>query len=676
MRIALVGNQNCGKTTLFNQLTGSNQHTGNYPGITVDIKSGEIKGNDDIILTDLPGMYSLNPYTNEEKITYNYLTNEKPDGIINIIDSTNLERNLYLTLQLIELGIPLIAALNMTDELKADGGSIKTREFETELGIFAISISAKKNEGTDELVSKLLQTVKNNIHPAKNNFYSGAPHRCVQNITQLIKTDKKYIGYKKTNEVFSAIKIIEGDQYYIKNHGFDDDFIKTAKNYIIEIEKEYGETAEELIIEARYKYIEKFCAKVYIKPKLNKEKKRSAAADKILTGKYTAIPIFIIIMLAMFYFTFGVSGPVLNNLLSLVLNNISLAAETFLSGIGVNEILRDLLLNGIFSGIGSVLSFIPYIAVLFILLSFLEDSGYMARIVYIMDKPLTKLGLSGKSIVPLLIGFGCSVPAVMAARTIPGDRDRKMTVLLIPFMSCSAKLPIYTLFTVLFFSKTAPVVMILLYAGSIISGIIYSKILKHTIKSNNSAPFLMELPNYRLPSLKSVAKLVLDKLKHFINRAFTVIFLASLIIWIMRTFDFNFNVVSNSSESMLSVLGSKSAIIFAPLGFGNYIAVTALISGFFAKEAVVSTFAVLTGSIGAGGYENLFFALKEMFTSQEAISFLTFVLLYTPCVAAVAAVKREIGLKWSVFMVVMQICIAWTASFIVYNLVKIILYIF
>ena len=661
MIFALVGNQNCGKTTLFNQLTGSNQHVGNFPGVTVEQKSGIIRGHSDVSVVDLPGIYSLSPYTSEEMVTRDFILKEKPDGIINIADATNIERNLYLTLQVIDLGIPTVLALNMMDELRNNGGSIKIKEFSKELGIPVIPISAVKNEGVSELINIAIQTVNSANKPQRIDFCQGAVHRCIHGIAHLIEDHAKRIGIPSR---FAAAKVIEGDKPIETSLQLGQNEKETIEHCIKEMEADVHTDREAALADMRYTFIEGLCNDTVIKPVESKESLRSTKIDKVLTNKYFGIPLFLLIMLTVFWLTFGVIGKALSGLLTLGINALSSLTLHGMQAAEINPVMQNLIIHGVFSGVGTVLSFLPIIVTLFLLLSLLEDSGYMARVSFIMDKPLRKLGLSGKSFVPMLIGFGCSVPAIMSTRTLSSKRDKKMTVMLIPFMSCSAKLPIYALLSAAFFPKYAPFVMLLLYIVGILTGILCALLFKNTIFKGNSTPFIMELPNYRIPSVKSVWLLAWDKAKDFLQRAFTIIFVASLIIWVLQTLDFRFNIVSSTGNSMLAVIGSKISVLFIPLGFGNWRATTSLISGFTAKEAVVSTLAVLTNKT----VDTLSGALTGIFTPLSAASFLIFTLLYTPCVASIAAVRRELGIVWSLAVIIFQITIAWIMAFAVFQI--------
>lgn len=661
MIFALVGNQNCGKTTLFNQLTGSNQHVGNFPGVTVEQKSGVIKEHNDVSVVDLPGIYSLSPYSDEEIVTRDFILKEKPDGIINIVDATNIERNLYLTLQIIELGIPTVLALNMMDELRNNGGSIKIDEFSKELGIPVVPISAVKDEGIDDLVDMAIKTVYLGNKPQRTDFCKGAVHRCIHGVAHLIEDHAKRLGAPSR---FTATKLIEGDEPIETSLQLSQNEKETIEHCISEMEAEIHTDREAALADMRYTFIEGLCKASVVKPVESKESLRSTKIDKVLTNKYLGLPLFLIIMLTVFWLTFSVIGKVLSELLTFGINALSNLTLYALQSAEINPVMQNLIINGVFSGVGSVLNFLPIIVTLFILLSLLEDSGYMARVSFVMDKPLRKLGLSGKSFVPMLIGFGCSVPAIMSTRTLSGERDKKMTIMLIPFMSCSAKLPIYALLSAAFFPKYAPLVMLLLYVMGMLTGIFCALLFKNTLFRGNSIPFIMELPNYRIPSAKSVWLLAWDKAKDFLQRAFTVIFIASLIIWFLETFDFKFNLASSTSTSMLAVIGSKISVLFIPLGFGDWRATTALISGFTAKEAVVSTLAVLTNKT----VDTLSGALLNIFTPLSSLSFLTFTLLYTPCVAAIAAVKRELGKAWALTIIIFQIAIAWVMAFAVFQI--------
>ena len=658
LTFALAGNQNCGKTTLFNQLTGSNQHVGNFPGVTVDRKDGAIKGYANTLVTDLPGIYSLSPYSGEELVTRQYILDEHPKGIINIVDATNIERNLYLTMQLLELQIPMVLALNMMDEVRENGGSVLVNEMEELLGIPVVPISAAKNEGIDELVRHAIHVAKYQEGPARQDFcgsddHGGAVHRCLHGIMSLIEDHAKQAGIPPR---FAASKLAEGDALVLEKLGLDENEKQMLEHIIKQMETERGLDRAAAIADMRFSFIERVAAETVIKPKESKEHARSVKLDKILTGKYTAIPAFVVIMALVFFLTFNVIGEFLSSLLDMGIDALTGAVSAGLDAVGVNEILRSLVIDGIFGGVGSVLSFLPVIVTLFFFLSLLEDSGYMARVAFVMDKLLRKIGLSGRSIVPMLIGFGCTVPGVMASRTLPSDRDRKMTILLTPFMSCSAKLPIYSFFTDAFFAEHKALVMIGLYFGGILVGILFA-LLSHGVAFKGEAvPFVMELPNYRMPGAKNVARLLWDKAKDFLQRAFTVIFVATIVIWVLQTFDFRLNVVADQKDSMLALIAGWIAPIFKPLGFGDWRISTALVTGFMAKESVVATIGVLFGST-----ENL----VALLTPMAAASLLVFCLLYTPCVAAIAAVRRELGGKWAVGVALGQCVIAYIFAFLV-----------
>ena len=658
LTFALAGNQNCGKTTLFNQLTGANQHVGNFPGVTVDRKSGAIKNNPSTEVVDLPGIYSLSPYTDEEIVSRKYILNEKPKGIINIVDATNIERNLYLTMQLIELDVPMVLAINMMDEMRSNGGAVRINDMEALLGIPVVPISAAKNEGVDELIRHAVHVAKYQERPGKQDFCDendngGAVHRCIHGIMQLID------DHAKRAEIpvrFAANKIIEGDERVIEALDLSQNEKEMVEHIILQMEDERGMDRAAAMADMRFSFIKKLVAASVVKPKESKERQRSEKFDAFLTGKYTAIPAFIGIMGIIFWLTFNVVGAWLQELLESGIGFITDKMDALLETWKVNEVIRSLVIDGIFTGVGSVLSFLPIIILLFFFLSLLEDTGYMARVAFVMDKPLRKLGLSGRSIVPLLIGFGCSVPGVMAGRTLPSARDRKLTIMLIPFMSCTAKLPIYAFFTSLFFPGRGALIMVGLYLFGIIMGIITAYVSKKTIFKGEAVPFVMELPNYRMPGLKNVARLLWDKAKDFLTRAFTVIFVATIVIWFLQSFSFSFALVENSKDSMLAVIAGIIAPIFIPLGFGDWRVTTALITGFMAKESVVSTFSVLYGDTA------------EMLTAiapAAALALLVFCLLYTPCVAAIASVKRELGRKWAAAIVVFQCGIAWITALVV-----------
>ena len=662
LTFGLIGNQNCGKTTLFNQLTGANQHVGNFPGVTVDRKDGQIKNHPEATVTDLPGTYSLSPYTNEEIVTRDFLIQNKPRGIINIVDATNIERNLYLTMQLIEMDIPMVLALNMMDEVRENGGTIQVNRLEEALGIPVIPISAAKNEGIGELIEHAIHVARYDECPGRLDFCDAngengqaAIHRCIHAVVHLIEDHAKKAEIPAR---FAATKLVEGDKLILQQLGLDRNEEETLEHMIHEMEEECAKDREAALADMRFKFIEKVCTQTVVKPTESKAHARSVKADKILTGKYTALPAFAAIMGLIFWLTFGVIGAGLSDWLSAGIDIVTDFADRALTAYGLNPVVHSLIIDGIFAGVGSVLSFLPIIVVLFFFLSILEDSGYMARIAFVMDKLLRKIGLSGRSFVPMIIGFGCSVPAIMATRTLSSERDRKMTILLTPFMSCSAKLPIYALFTYAFFPKYRALVMVGLYFTGIIVGVLFSLLLKNTAFQGEPVPFVMELPNYRLPSLKSVGMLIWDKAKDFITKAFTIIFMASIVIWFLQTFDVRLNVVVDSKDSLLALIGGFAAPVFVPLGFGDWRISTALITGFTAKESVVSTLTVLFGGDMS--------ALNTLFTPFSALVFLVFTLLYTPCVAAIASVKREMGTARSAFLVViMQCVIAWIVAFAV-----------
>ena len=656
---ALAGNQNCGKTTLFNQLTGSNQHVGNFPGVTVDRKDGSIKGKPNTLVTDLPGIYSMSPYTSEEIVTRNFVLNEHPKGIINIVDATNIERNLYLTMQLMELGIPMVLALNMMDEVRENGGSILVNQMEEMLGIPVVPISAAKNEGIDELIAHAIHVAKYQERPKRMDFCDanedgGAVHRCLHGIMHLIEDHAEKAGIPVR---FAASKLAEGDELILEHLDLDKNEKETLEHIVTQMEKERGLDRAAAIAHMRFDFIEKVCEETVIKPHESKEHLRSVKMDQILTGKFTAIPCFVGIMGLVFWLTFSVIGAGLSDLLEMGIDWLTNVVDAAMTSWNVNSALHSLVIDGIFIGVGSVLSFLPVIVTLFFFLSLLEDSGYMARVAFVMDKLLRKIGLSGRSIVPMLIGFGCTVPGVMASRTLPSERDRKMTILLTPFMSCSAKLPIYAFFTAAFFPKHGALVMIALYFGGIVMGILMALLFGKTMFKGEAVPFVMELPNYRMPGAKNVGHLLWDKAKDFLQRAFTVIFVATIIIWFLQTFDTHLNIVSDSKDSILAVAAGVIAPVFAPLGFGDWRISTALITGFMAKESVVSTLSILFGSTAA---------LTSMLTPLAAASLLAFCLLYTPCVAAVASIKRELGGKWAAGVAVGQCVIAWIAALAVH----------
>lgn len=662
MMFALAGNQNCGKTTLFNQLTGSNQHVGNFPGVTVESKEGVIRGYKDDTVVDLPGIYSLSPYTNEEIVTRDFLLNQNPDGIINIVDATNIERNLYLSMQLIELNIPMVIALNMMDEVRANGGTIKIADLQNELGVPVVPISASKNEGIDELIEIAVKTARHRQRPRRQDFCSGAVHRAIHSIAHLVEDHADRIHVPPR---FAATKLVEGDLPMLEKLQLSENEKDMVEHSVTEMEQELGTDREAALADMRYTFIDRLCADSVVKSGESKEHARSVRIDNFLTHKYLAIPIFLAIMMVIFWLTFGVIGAFLSDLLSEGIALVTDATSAALTVYGINPVVHSLLIDGVFAGVGSVLSFLPTIVVLFFFLSILEDSGYMARVAFVMDKLLRKIGLSGRSFVPMLIGFGCSVPAIMATRTLSSERDRKMTILLTPFMSCSAKLPIYGMFTMAFFPKYRALVMIGLYVFGMLMGIVSGLVLKGTLFHGKPVPFVMELPNYRLPSPKSVCMLLWDKAKDFLTRAFTVIFVATIIIWFLQSFDTRLNPVTDGDAGMLAGIGRFIAPVFAPLGFGDWRASTALLTGFTAKEAVVSTFAVLTGTNTA----NLPVALAGIFSPLAALSFLVFTLLYTPCVAAVSAVRREMNSgKAALAVVFFQSAVAWAAAFLVYQI--------
>ena len=657
---ALVGNQNCGKTTLFNQLTGSNQHIGNFPGVTVDRKDGPIKGYSDTLVTDLPGIYSMSPYSSEEIVSRNFVLEDKPKAIINIIDATNIERNLYLTMQLLEMDIPMVVALNMMDEMTGNSGSVDVNGMEAMLGVPVVPISAAKNEGVDELVRHALHIAKYQERPGRQDFcseneFGGAVHRCIHAVSHLIEDHAEHAGIPLR---FAASKIIEGDHLILQKLELDENEHEAIEHLIVQMEKERGLDRSAAIADMRFNFIEKVCEKTVVKPKASRERIRSEKIDRILTGKYTAIPCFIGIMLLVFFLTFHVIGAFLQNLLAMGIDALSNVTDHALTAAGVNEVLHGLIIDGIFAGVGSVLSFLPIIVTLFFFLSLMEDSGYIARVAFFMDKLLRKIGLSGRSIVPMLIGFGCTVPAVMSTRTLPSERDRKMTILLTPFMSCTAKLPIYAFFSAVFFPDYAALVMIGLYVLGIVMGIIMALLFKGTMFKGEPVPFVMELPNYRLPGMKNVGQLLWEKAKDFLQRAFTVIFAATIVIWFLQSFDTSLNMVTDSKDSILAMIAGALSPVFAPLGFGDWRISTALVTGFMAKESVVSTLTVLFGTTEA---------LLGTITAAGAAALLVFCLLYTPCVAAVASIKRELGGKWAFFVVIGQCVIAWLAAFAVHT---------
>lgn len=658
LTFALVGNQNCGKTTLFNQLTGSNQHVGNFPGVTVDRKDGVIRGNENTLVTDLPGIYSMSPYSSEEIVTRNFVLDEHPKGIINIVDATNIERNLYLTMQLMELNIPMVLALNMMDEVRENGGSILVNQMEEMLGIPVVPISAAKNEGINELISHAIHVAKYQERPRRMDFCDanedgGAVHRCLHSVMHLIEdhAERTQIPLR-----FAASKLAEGDPIILERLQLDENEKDALEHIVSQMESERGLDRAAAIAHMRFDFIENVCDETVVRPRESKEHLRSEKIDRILTGKYTALPCFAGIMGLVFWLTFGVIGKGLSDLLDMGITSLTTMVDHGLEAWNVNKVLHSLIIDGIFNGVGSVLSFLPIIVTLFLFLSLLEDSGYMARVAFVMDKLLRKIGLSGRSIVPMLIGFGCTVPGVMASRTLPSERDRKMTILLTPFMSCSAKLPIYAFFAAAFFKQYAALVMILLYFGGIFIGIIMALLFGKTMFKGEAVPFVMELPNYRMPGAKNVGHLLWDKAKDFLQRAFTVIFVATIVIWFLQTFDLHLNLVTDSRNSILAVISGYIAPLFAPLGFGDWRISTALITGFMAKESVVSTLSVLLGKTAS---------LAKILNPLGAASLLVFCLLYTPCVAAIASIKRELGTRWAAGVVVGQCVIAWIVAFVV-----------
>ena len=656
LTFALAGNQNCGKTTLFNQLTGSNQHVGNFPGVTVDRKSGAIRNNPNTEVTDLPGIYSMSPYTSEEIVTRQFIIGEKPTGIINIVDATNIERNLYLTMQLMELDTPMVLALNMMDEMRGNGGTVRINKMEAMLGIPVVPISAAKNEGVDELVDHALHVAKYQERPGRMDFcgeedHGGAVHRCIHGIIHLIEDHAKAAGIPVR---FAATKLVEGDQRIEAALKLDQNEKEMIEHIIVQMEQERGLDRAAAIADMRFHFIHQLVDQTVVKPRQSKEQLRSARIDRFLTGRYTAIPAFVGIMALVFYLTFGVIGLALQNLLEVGIDALTAAVDSTLTAWNVNAAVHSLVIDGIFTGVGSVLSFLPIIVTLFFFLSLLEDTGYMARVAFVMDKLLRRIGLSGRSIVPMLIGFGCTVPGVMASRTLPSERDRKMTILLTPFMSCSAKLPIYSLFAAAFFPEHAALVMVSLYFLGIAVGILMAILLKSSVFKGEAVPFVMELPNYRLPGLKNVVQLLWEKARDFLQRAFTVIFVATIIIWFLQSFDLRLSLTADPQQSILAWLASGIAPLFAPLGFADWRVSTALITGFMAKESVVSTLTILYGSSAA---------FAAALSPAAAAPLLVFCLLYTPCIAAVASVKRELGGKWAFIMVANQCIVAWLAAF-------------
>ena len=661
LTFALAGNQNCGKTTLFNQLTGSNQHVGNFPGVTVDRKSGVIRGHENTQVTDLPGIYSLSPYTSEEIVSRQFILDEKPTGIINIVDATNIERNLYLTMQLMELDVPMVLALNMMDEMRGNGGTVDINEMETFLGIPVVPISAAKNEGIEELASHALHVAKYQECRGRKDFcdesdHGGAVHRCLHGIMHLIEDHAIQAGIPVR---FAATKLVEGDNGILEALKLSQNEQEMLEHIICQMEEERGLDRAAAIADMRFSFIQHLTEACVVKPHESKERERSRKIDQILTGKYTAIPSFIGIMALVFWLTFNVIGAWLQGLLEQFIGWLTELADAGMTAWNVNDALHSLIINGIFNGVGSVLSFLPIIVTLFFFLSLLEDTGYMARVAFVMDKLLRKIGLSGRSIVPLLVGFGCSVPGVMASRTLPSERDRKMTIMLIPFMSCTAKLPIYGFFTAAFFPEYSGLIMVALYFGGIAVGILVAMIAKNSIFKGDAVPFVMELPNYRMPGAKNVLQLLWDKAKDFLQRAFTVIFLATIIVWFLTTFSLHLNMVTESKDSILAGIAGVIAPVFAPLGFGDWRISTALITGFIAKESVVSTLSILFGTTTA---------LTSLISTKAAAALLVFCLLYTPCVAAIASIRRELGQKWAIGVVILQCAIAWVCAFAMYHL--------
>ena len=661
LTFALAGNQNCGKTTLFNQLTGSNQHVGNFPGVTVDRKSGVIRGHENTLVTDLPGIYSLSPYTSEEIVSRQFILDEKPTGIINIVDATNIERNLYLTMQLMELDVPMVLALNMMDEMRGNGGTVDINEMEALLGIPVVPISAAKNEGIEELASHALHVAKYQECRGRKDFcdesdHGGAVHRCLHGIMHLIEDHAIQAGIPVR---FAATKLVEGDSGILEALKLSQNEQEMLEHIICQMEEERGLDRAAAIADMRFSFIQHLTEACVVKPHESKERERSRKIDQILTGKYTAIPSFIGIMALVFWLTFNVIGAWLQGLLEQFIGWLTELADAGMTAWNVNDALHSLIINGIFNGVGSVLSFLPIIVTLFFFLSLLEDTGYMARVAFVMDKLLRKIGLSGRSIVPMLIGFGCSVPGVMASRTLPSERDRKMTIMLIPFMSCTAKLPIYGFFTAAFFPEYSGLIMVALYFGGIAVGILVAMIAKNSIFKGDAVPFVMELPNYRMPGAKNVLQLLWDKAKDFLQRAFTVIFLATIIVWFLTTFSPHLNMVTESKDSILAGIAGVIAPVFAPLGFGDWRISTALITGFIAKESVVSTLSILFGTTTA---------LTSLISTKAAAALLVFCLLYTPCVAAIASIRRELGQKWAIGVVILQCAIAWVCAFAMYHL--------
>ena len=659
LSFALVGNQNCGKTTLFNQLTGSNQHVGNFPGVTVDKKTGAIKNRENTEVTDLPGIYSMSPYTSEEIVSRNFVLNEKPKAIINIVDATNIERNLYLTMQLLEMNVPMVIALNMMDELIGNKGAIDINKMESMLGVPVVPISAAKNQGVQELINHAMHIAQFQEKPVQQDFCSkddhgGAIHRAIHTVESIIEDHAEKEGLPVR---FCATKVIEGDTLIIKQLGLDQNDLEMIEHVVVQMENEGKMDRSAAIADMRFDFIERVCEQTVKKPQESKERRRSEKLDKVLTGKWTAIPCFILIMAAVFYLTFNVIGAFLQTVLEIGIEKLTILISNLMNMANVNETIQNLVIEGIFGGVGSVLSFLPIVVTLFFFLSILEDSGYIARVAFFMDKLLRKIGLSGKSIVSMLIGFGCTVPAVMSTRTLPSRRDRRMTILLTPFMSCTAKLPIYAFFVSAFFPDKGGLIMTGLYFLGIVVGILVALVFKSTIFKGEAVPFVMELPNYRMPGMKNVVQLLWEKAKDFITKAFTVILLATIVVWFLQSFDFRLNLVTDSSESIMAKISSLIAPIFRPIGLGDWRIVTSFISGFMAKESVVSTMEILFGT-----------GITVALTKQAAISMLVFSLLYTPCVAAIAAIKRELGAKWAITVVFFQCAIAWLFSLIFYQL--------
>ena len=655
LTFALVGNQNCGKTTLFNQLTGANQHVGNFPGVTVDRKDGRVRGHAEATVTDLPGIYSLSPYSSEEVVTRQFLLDERPRGIINIVDATNVERNLYLTMQLLELGVPMVVALNMMDEVEGNGGTIRVNEMEKLLGVPVVPISASKNEGIGELVDHALHVARYQEPPVCQDFcaadaHGGAVHRCLHGIMALVGDHAERAGIPVR---FAASKLAEGDALVLEKLALDENEKHLLGHIVRQLEDERGLDRAAAIADMRFAFIERVCDECVVRPRVSREHARSMALDKLLTGTFTAIPAFVAIMALVFWLTFNVVGAWMSEMLEAGIGWLTDVVANALAAAQVNEVLQSLVIDGVFNGVGSVVGFLPTIVTLFFFLSLLEDSGYMARVAFVMDKLLRKIGLSGRSIVPMLVGFGCTVPAVMAARTLPSERDRKMTIMLTPFMSCSAKLPIYAFFTAAFFPASGAAVMVGLYFGGMAVGVLAALLMRKSLFSGEAVPFVMELPNYRMPSARNVGQLLWEKAKDFLERAFTIIFLATIVIWFLQTFDFGLNVVADSADSMLAVAAGWISPVFAPLGFDDWRISTALVTGVMAKESVVSTLSILFGSTAS---------LVAALTPLAALGLLVFCLLYTPCVAAIASVRRELGGRWALAMVFGQFVVAWLAA--------------